>query len=192
MRSQLTGRDPRRDAQKLQALATEHYANLRRATRRPRYLTAVLLRSERDLWLPLTGAAKEPSGFADRIHWVARSAALVNKVSVPAELTEATDLNRLRLVLGQLGWAWERWRVHRQAGSPTSSWQVSYNLGCLYAREKAADTALDWLETALARPGAQQMTVDWLRKDPDLAGLQQHPRFQTLCRSLTTAEDVHA
>lgn len=79
--------------------------------------------------------------------------------------------------------------VEACAMDPRSWWQLSYNLACLYARgrgETGPDVprAINWLETALDRPGSGQMGGPWLRVDPDLDRLRGHPRFEALLATL--------
>jgi hypothetical protein len=88
-------------------------------------------------------------------------------------------------------WRRELEKVRKRADQRRSPWQLSYNLACLAARLRDTDTALSRLESALAHPGSEQLTWEWLGRDPDLASLQQHPRFRALRASLvrTIPED---
>ncbi len=54
---------------------------------------------------------------------------------------------------------------------------VRYNVACLYALEGEPEQAIACLEEALARGFGNR---DWIRRDPDLASLRDHPRFQAL------------
>lgn len=54
---------------------------------------------------------------------------------------------------------------------------VRYNVACLYALEGALDEALSCLEEVV-RAGFGNKA--WIEKDPDLASLRGHPRFQRL------------
>ncbi|WP_136697319.1 TPR end-of-group domain-containing protein [Geodermatophilus dictyosporus] len=158
-----------------QELARQHYREIVRST--PwwsgyGYLTGMARRSERELWKEVFRG----DNFARRIHWTAKSAALVNEVAIESQRRKPATED-LSAVLG--------WARH-----PRSSWQVSYNLGCYYARQGLTEDALSWLEIARSRPGAEQMNERWLGKDPDLVNVAQHPRFISLRRSLTSVEDV--
>ena len=51
---------------------------------------------------------------------------------------------------------------------------VQYNLACIYAQAEEPERALDQLEAA-ARAGFGRK--EWIRNDPDLAPLREHPRF---------------
>jgi len=52
-----------------------------------------------------------------------------------------------------------------------------YNATCVYGVLGRADDALDMLERAIK---AGYANFDWVRRDPDLAGLRTNPRFQAL------------
>jgi tetratricopeptide (TPR) repeat protein len=58
---------------------------------------------------------------------------------------------------------------------------VRYNVACLYALEGAKDDALACLEQVV-RAGFG--SVDWFRRDPDLASLRGDPRFEALMAGL--------
>ncbi len=62
---------------------------------------------------------------------------------------------------------------------------VRYNAACLFALAGRTERALDWLTQAL-RTGFGNL--EWIRLDPDLASLRQHPRFQEL--TSTAMEDT--
>ena len=57
-----------------------------------------------------------------------------------------------------------------------------YNVACAYAELGRADDAIDLLERAM--PGASTHRQEWLRQDPDLAPLRDHPRFVALLARL--------
>ena len=63
-------------------------------------------------------------------------------------------------------------------------WQLSYNLACQRAKAGRADDALDWLETATERRGCEQLTVEWLKSDPDLKTIRGTPRFEWIASSV--------
>ena len=72
------------------------------------------------------------------------------------------------------------------AGDPRSGWQVCYNLACYYAAQAhEPDLAIDWLETAMIRPGIEANGA-WLAKDPDLESLRNLPRFKLIEQLLTS------
>ncbi len=56
---------------------------------------------------------------------------------------------------------------------------VRYNVACLFALEGLSDRALDCLEQAMKHGFGNR---DWISRDPDLASLREHPRFQALLR----------
>jgi adenylate cyclase len=58
-----------------------------------------------------------------------------------------------------------------------------YNVACVYAELGLFDDAVDLLERAM--PGASAHRQEWLRQDPDLRPLRDHPRFVALLRRLT-------
>ena len=62
-----------------------------------------------------------------------------------------------------------------------------YNRACLEALAGNAEAALRYLEKALAQvPGYRA----WAARDPDLASLREHPRFQALVAAATGKIDV--
>ncbi|MCO5329184.1 MAG: hypothetical protein M9961_03805 [Ilumatobacteraceae bacterium] len=76
--------------------------------------------------------------------------------------------------------------VERQAAKPDSSWQLSYNLACHYASSSppVPQRALAALQRCLVRPGAEELTADWVRQDPDLAAVANSPGFDEFCARL--------
>ncbi len=60
---------------------------------------------------------------------------------------------------------------------------VRYNVACLYALEGLTGQAIDCLEEAI-RCGFTNR--EWFEKDPDLASLRDHPRFQALLEVLSS------
>jgi non-specific serine/threonine protein kinase len=56
-----------------------------------------------------------------------------------------------------------------------------YNVACVYALQGQVEPALDCLEAALKHGFAHK---EWIEHDADLAGLHNHPRYQTLLRTL--------
>jgi len=69
-----------------------------------------------------------------------------------------------------------------------SGWQVCYNLACYYAGQEGdgVEKAIAQLETALTRPGVEELAGAWLEKDPDLEALRAHPRFKLLRNSFAS------
>lgn len=61
---------------------------------------------------------------------------------------------------------------------------VRYNVACLFALENEADRAIDCLEDAIA---AGFGNSEWIRQDPDLASLKEHPRFVELVAEMSAA-----
>jgi hypothetical protein len=143
---------------------------------RPLFVAVALgRRSERSLWLGHLRSFTSNRQAARSFRWTAESAALVTPRRGLGNGQAATDQAEEKA----------RERIEGKARDPQSSWQVSYNLACYYARRGCADEALGWLETALARPNSEQLTRGWLETDPDLTSLRQHPRFTSLLRALT-------
>ncbi len=60
--------------------------------------------------------------------------------------------------------------------------QVLYNVACVYALLGEADKAVDCLEKSITHGWGQR---EWMAHDPDLAVLQQHPRFRALMQAQT-------
>ncbi len=60
--------------------------------------------------------------------------------------------------------------------------QVLYNVACVYALLGEADKAVDCLEGSITRGWGQR---EWMAHDPDLAVLQDHPRFRALMQAQT-------
>lgn len=73
--------------------------------------------------------------------------------------------------------------VKEHANSPDSSWQISYNLACYYA-SSAPSKALAALEQCLVRPGVEELTAEWVQRDPDLKDIASSPRFAAFCAQL--------
>jgi hypothetical protein len=78
-------------------------------------------------------------------------------------------------------------------------WQISYNAACrraadiataslLTEKNNAADGALKFLEQTLVRPGVEQLSADWVSRDPDLAKLRALPRFKRFLAQLKPGE----
>jgi adenylate cyclase len=65
---------------------------------------------------------------------------------------------------------WARLAESKAADEPA----VQYNLACIYAQAEEPERALDQLEAA-ARAGFGRK--EWIRNDPDLAPIREHPRF---------------
>ncbi len=58
---------------------------------------------------------------------------------------------------------------------------VRYNVACLFALEDAPERAIDCLEEAIAAGFGNR---EWIRQDPDLEALRDHPRFRDLVGGL--------
>ena len=132
-------------------------------------LTRLLRRSERQQAMVDVGQVLTRYGWRERRRWMARAGRAIVDDAPPTPVSE----------------------VEERAADPRSWWQLSYNLACYYARPRWGQTepqnvarAIDWLETALNRPGSGQMAGPWLRIDPDLAALRGDPRFQALVATL--------
>lgn len=116
-----------------------------------------LRRSERSMdWLGWWHGGRTSNSA---IKWLAKSAQLV--YGDAAKLADVTD----------------------HAKRPDSSWQISYNLACYYA-STAPSLALDALERCLVRPGVEQLTAEWVQRDPDLKAISSSPRFAAFCAQL--------
>jgi hypothetical protein len=77
-------------------------------------------------------------------------------------------------------------RIEKRALEPDSRWQISYNLGCLYAIRSALgdvdqvacrELALRWLERSHDRPASAQLVRNWVEVDGDLKHLRKLPEF---------------
>ncbi|TCC53447.1 hypothetical protein E0H75_07080 [Kribbella capetownensis] len=78
-------------------------------------------------------------------------------------------------------------KIKKLAKDPRSGWQVCYNLACYYTQqEDDAQAAIKWLETALTRPGVEELAGAWLAMDPDLELLHPLTRFELLRNSFAT------
>jgi hypothetical protein len=92
--------------------------------------------------------------------------------------------------------------LDKDARKEDSWWQISYNAACAHAariktmpdgpddsaRVKEANLALDFLEQTLVRQGVEQMSADWVCRDPDLAVLRGLPRFKRFLTQLRPGE----
>jgi hypothetical protein len=160
-------------------IADQLYAKLDHDCSRRALFGRLFRRSERAAVGQLLQRLNDPFGPARRGHWLVRSARLVLG-------TDAANKAPLRLVDLHATEGLED--LETKAADHRSWWQLNYNLGCFYARHRdvpgAIDFALGRLEAALGRPGSEQMAGTWLLADPDLAALQQLPRFKTLTESL--------
>jgi hypothetical protein len=89
--------------------------------------------------------------------------------------------------------------LYRKAGKDGMWWQISYNAACrraadiataslLTEKNNAADGALKFLEQTLVRPGVEQLSADWVSRDPDLAKLRALPRFKRFLAQLKPGE----
>ncbi len=161
----LPGADKVQAEMRLEALSLRLLDRLRDDTRRTQLLARALRPSERVVWWPRVMSIPWRYGLAARDEWLIRSARLL----ACDPLVDPLDLSK----------------VEKRAKDPRSWWQLSYNLACFYARKKQPATALTWLETALERPGNQQMGGNWLTKDPDLKSLKGLPRFDWVVAQLS-------
>jgi hypothetical protein len=167
------------------AVAANLLRALERDTTRRYLLVDALRRSERkSVWPSLVPLSKHP---AARFHDLVRSA--------------------LRALEGQ------RDDLDKATQKDGSWWQVSYNAACCHAaritaadgppgtaaapaeeegkketQEREASKALDYLEQTLVRPGVEQLSADWVSRDPDLAVLRALPRFQRFLTQLRPGE----
>jgi hypothetical protein len=66
------------------------------------------------------------------------------------------------------------------AENPRSGWHVCYNLACYFAINNEPGVAISWLERAVTRPGVEQLSREWLDKDPDLSSLRGLARYKLL------------
>ena len=125
-----------------------------------RRTAAALRKSDRDAtWLSWWRGR----GMSSKdLMWLATSARLVYRSS-----PSAGDLTAMSKV----------------ADRPDSSWQVSYNLACAYARTNTG-VAVEWLEHCLLRPGAQELRSQWVQLDPDLEPIASTARFARFCERL--------
>ena len=90
-------------------------------------------------------------------------------------------------------------RLYKKAEKDGSWWQISYNAACRRVadiatvpaqgeKKTAADGALTFLEQTLVRPGVEQLSADWVSRDPDLAKLRGLPRFKRFLAQLRPGE----
>ena len=89
--------------------------------------------------------------------------------------------------------------LYKKAGEDGMWWQISYNAACRRAadvtavplpgdQENAAGDSLKFLEQTLMRPGVEQLSADWVSRDPDLAVLRALPRFKRFLAQLKPGE----
>jgi tetratricopeptide (TPR) repeat protein len=93
------------------------------------------------------------------------------------------------------------WRLRRLdwwARRRKAHWQLRYNLACTHSaryclgqgdKQRERTRAVDLLRDALLHPDAQDLTREWLRKDPDLRPLEHDPRFAALLNWAATSEE---
>jgi tetratricopeptide (TPR) repeat protein len=102
-------------------------------------------------------------------------------------------------------------KLDKAANSDGSWWQISYNAACRHADNVAravdrradgaasdsmpsadmrdeADVAMTFLEQTLVRPGIEQLSAEWVSRDPDLAVLRPFPRFKRFLAQLRPCE----
>jgi len=58
----------------------------------------------------------------------------------------------------------------------------AYNVACVYAQLGEPEHALDWIEKCYSSIGSVQRS--WMRSDPDLDSLRDHPRFKKMMNDL--------
>jgi tetratricopeptide (TPR) repeat protein len=123
---------------------------------------ATLRRSERVFLM----SAIAPSGKGRRRRALQRylpwSARMIH-ASDASDASDAPDRDRML-------------RVVHASGAP---WQIVYNAACAHAVDLRLDDALEALEACVVLPN-EQLSADWLRRDPDLLALHEHPRFKLL------------
>ena len=177
--------DAKQAREKLGDLAFMLLRALEIDTRWHNRLIGALRRSERDfIWPTLAPVTSHP---AARFHSLVKSAR--------EAIDDGDTLKRLA----------------KRANKQDTWWQVSYNAACGYAelaesrpcpapgeeqeeagqrketvkeKQLAATTALGFLEQTLVRPGVEQLSAAWARRDPDLAVLTADPRFQRFIAQL--------
>ncbi len=76
----------------------------------------------------------------------------------------------------------DRKLVRLQPDNPTAH----YNLGCSLALKSRQADALRSLQKAVELGYSDS---EWMREDPDLASLQQHPQFQKILQALKQRSD---
>jgi serine/threonine protein kinase/Flp pilus assembly protein TadD len=54
---------------------------------------------------------------------------------------------------------------------------MMYNLACLYSQLDDLDTAMNWLKKSV---DSGRFDLEWIKRDPDLANLRNHPEYQAL------------
>ena len=52
-----------------------------------------------------------------------------------------------------------------------------YNLACLYSQLGDPDTAISWLKKSIH---SGRFDLEWIKRDPDLANLRNHPEYLAL------------
>lgn len=161
-----------RDRGIFKELAGRLLHSLDRDTRRAYLFVDALRRSERKtVWPALAPMSKHP---AHRFPVLVRSA-------------------RRALSDPDPGW------LYKKAGEDGMWWQISYNAACRRAadvtavllpgdQENAAGDSLKFLEQTLMRPGVEQLSADWVSRDPDLAVLRALPRFKRFLAQLKPGE----
>jgi hypothetical protein len=171
----------------------------------PALLVNSLRSSERDLWLHLLRHRRERRDRRRRL-----AAAQV----VTRERRKAAGLPKSRSVLltayDACWWVGgpQRWRLERVARRGDALWQLPYNLACYYAllsvREgdagrmtESAEARLkagEFLECARMSRLSEQLTVQWIKTDPDLKGVQSEDWWSDLVARFraveTSFEDV--
>jgi hypothetical protein len=151
-------------AERFRLLAEEVHADLENNVHWWNWTVQVFRRSERSVVWPRLRSMWGAFGRGTRWLWLVRSARLA--VSFAPGTSLGSDAQATYETITATA---------RRVGS---FWQLSYNLACFHARTGDVDTALDWLETALERPGGGQVAGEWLEKDPDLASLRATDRFK--------------
>lgn len=101
----------------------------------------------------------------------------------------ATNLGYALHMQGELERAlpWHRKAAHSQHFGAIGN----YNLACVYSLKRDAETAFEYLETAVAGGLADFLDVRDLSRDPDLAYVRADQRFEQLIERLTAMKQAH-
>jgi tetratricopeptide (TPR) repeat protein len=145
-------------------LSRQLHLRLNRATNMWNLTLRLLRQSERDLWIPAILNPIDPFGLRQRAHWIPKSGTLLVD-------DDTGDVEK----------------AEKKAKDPRSWWQLSYNLACYYAsRKDDTEMSLFWLNSALTRNGFENLSVEWLKMDPDLRSLRGHPGFEAIVAARST------
>ena len=187
---------PRPDRELFMEIAEKHLCALERDTLRRYLLVDALRRSERkSLWPALIPMSKHPAARFPALVRSARRAfndpdteQLDNdavkdgswwQISYNAACRHAADLEktiRAEEAPAEPGEPAEA-PAERQERPSTPE-----------QRRKAAGNAMRFLELTLVRPGVEQLSANWVSRDPDLAVLRAFPRFKRFLAQLRPGE----